>query len=102
MQSVPYLTQRRGIFFIRRWLTELSTELSPMLVCLGTTDRRLAFELCVRLTAQMDRMTELPPKLGHVISYDLQSADLRREGDQRCRNGGSRRLSSRRRSRWKL
>jgi hypothetical protein len=42
-----------------------------------------------------------PRNLDTDISYDLQSAGLRREGDQRCRNANSMRLNSRQRSLWK-
>jgi integrase len=58
MHGIPYLTKRRGIFFFRRRVPGLSTCLSPVMLSMGTTDRRSAFRLCVQLTAQMDRMLD--------------------------------------------
>ncbi|WP_370318191.1 DUF6538 domain-containing protein [Salipiger sp. IMCC34102] len=78
MQSVLYLTQRREIFFFRRRLPELSTELSPILVSLGTTDRRLACKLCMRLTAHMDQM------LDARLHIDLPSRTFRPSSRPSC------------------
>ena len=58
MDGIHYLTQRRSIYFFRRRVPSLSTCLSPVMLSLGTTDRRAAFRLCVQLTAHMDRMLD--------------------------------------------
>ena len=81
MHNIPYLTTRRGIFFFRRRIPGLSTGLSPVMLSMGTTDRRLAFRLCVQLTAIMDRMLDAAT---HINLPDAEvtaffQAELRRE-----------------------
>ena len=71
MHGIPYLTKRRGIFFFRRRVPGLSTCLSPVMLSMGTTDRRSAFRLCVQLTAIMDRM----------LDADTHIKPARRRGD---------------------
>ncbi|MCB5198768.1 hypothetical protein LGQ03_05905 [Loktanella sp. TSTF-M6] len=81
MHDIPYLTMRRGIFFFRRRVPGLSTCLSPVMLSMGTTDRRSAFRLCVQLTAIMDRMLDAAT---HINLPDAEvtaffQAELRRE-----------------------
>jgi hypothetical protein len=58
MNDISYLTKRRGIFFFRRRVPGLSTCLRPVIVSLGTTDRKQALRICVGLTAYMDLMLD--------------------------------------------
>jgi hypothetical protein len=49
-------------------------------------------QLVARLTAigkDIQQLSYLPRNLDTDISYDLQSADLQHEGDQRCQNASS-------------
>ncbi|WP_349291229.1 DUF6538 domain-containing protein [Loktanella sp. SALINAS62] len=74
------MTHRRGIFFFRRRVPDLSTGLSPVMLSLGTTDRLSAFRLCMRLTAHMDRMLDADTHID-LPDADVQSffqAELRR------------------------
>lgn len=58
MDRFFYLTRRRETWFYRRRLPGLSTEKSPVMLSLGTTDRKFALRSCAKLTAHMDRMLD--------------------------------------------
>ena len=70
MKSIPYLTRRRETWFFRRRLPGFSTEYRPVLVSLGTTDRKLALKSCAKLTARMDLM------LDQTLHITLPEADV--------------------------
>ncbi|MGX0977132.1 hypothetical protein ACSSVY_002856 [Roseovarius sp. MBR-51] len=58
MDRTFYLTRRCETWFFRRRVPGLSTEYRPVMLSLGTTDRKLALKCCAKLTAQMDRMLD--------------------------------------------
>jgi len=81
MHSIPYLTQRRKIYFFRRRVPRLSTGLSPVMVSLGTTDRRSAYRLCMQLTARMDQMLD---EKTHIFLPDADVAAFFKAELRRC------------------
>lgn len=58
MNTTFYLTTRRKTYFVRRRVPRLSPENRPVMISLGTTDRKIALRSCVKLTARMDRMLD--------------------------------------------
>ena len=58
MNRTFYLTRRRETYFYRRRVPGLSTEFAPVMVSLGTTDRKTALRSCAKLTAHMDQMLD--------------------------------------------
>lgn len=70
MENTRYLTKRRGIYYFRRRIPELSTYLAPVMLSLGTTDYRAALKSCVQATAHMDRM------LDEKVHISLPEADV--------------------------
>lgn len=58
MDDILYLSQRRGAYYFRRRVPTLSTCFRPVLVSLGTTDRKRGLKFCIQLTAYMERMLD--------------------------------------------
>jgi integrase len=58
MDDILYLSQRRGTYYFRRRVPRLSTCFRPVLVSLGTTDRKQSLKFCIQLTAYMERMLD--------------------------------------------
>lgn len=58
MDGILYLSQRRGTYYFRRRVPRLSTCFRPVLVSLGTTDRKRGHKFCIQLTAYMERMLD--------------------------------------------
>ena len=83
MHEIPYLTARRGVFYFRRRVPGFSTNLSPVMLSMRTTDRRAAHRLCLQLTALMDRMIAADTYT-HLSDAEVTAffqAELRRELD---------------------
>ncbi|WP_179381202.1 hypothetical protein [Jannaschia marina] len=58
MTQTPYLYEHAGRLYFRRRVPGLSASIRPVMVSLGTTDRRSGHTSCVKLTARMDEMLD--------------------------------------------
>ena len=58
MNAAFYLARVRNSYFYRRRVPGISTKKRPVMLSLGTTDRKQALKSCAKLTAHMDWMLD--------------------------------------------